>query len=582
MNGAVDGMRKQLLSYQVILLGISMCGVMTDTRFGHALAVQGGAEAGRIEGRFETQRSALARPAVVTNLESTMAPAEAAKISLKIDGFRLEGSSVFSNEDVAGFYEHLIGRTVTLDQVFAVARQISSHYGKQGYMLSRVVVPPQALDPKGSSITLRAVEGFVDDVVWPEGLSGYHDLFSAYEEKIKASRPLNVQEFYRYVMLASDLPGFKFRTNFTASDTNPGASTLVVTVDKDPYDTSVSIDNRGSEGSGPVQATVSGSLNNMLGWHERLSGGYTIAGPSRNSANPELHYIFFGYSQVLNSEGLTFSLNGNASWGDPDSEVLSALDYETEGLNLSAALAYPFIRSRDHNLTGTVAFDFKNSESTNATGVASKDRLRIFRGELAWDRADSLKGTNQAIVTVSKGINGLGSTDNGNPDASRTPGKVDFFKVEASLSRSQNLAHSFSLFAQVKGQWTNDPLLSSQECGFGGAQDGRGFDSSIITGDKCLIGQAELRYDMPLSQLKLDSILDYSQLYGFIDYGRIWNIDAPLGTADQDDAASIGLGIRLAKDKISADFMVSHTLEEPDSTGDQDDVRGWFRISAHF
>lgn len=194
-----------------------------------------------------------------------------------------------------------------------------------------------------------------------------------------------------------------------------------------------------------------GELNNALGLNEQMSGGITLSGPASSSARPELAYVFFGYDQVLNAGGLRFNLDANYSRGDPDSVVLTALDYETQGLNISAALSYSFIRTRSLNLIGTFAFDFKNSKSTNFAGIASEDRLRIFRAELSFDNADRFNGTNQIQLAFAKGIDGLGSTANANPNASRTPGRVDFSKATLSLSRTQSFSNGFSLYGQVFG-----------------------------------------------------------------------------------------------------------------------------------
>jgi len=48
---------------------------------------------------------------------------------------------------------------------------------------------------------------------------------------------------------------------------------------------------------------------------------------------------------------------------------------------------------------------------------------------------DSTGGINQVNFVASKGVQGLGSTSNMNELASRANGRVDFSKVELTLSR---------------------------------------------------------------------------------------------------------------------------------------------------
>jgi hemolysin activation/secretion protein len=422
----------------------------------------------------------------------------------------------------------------------------------------------------------------VDRVVWPEEVARYRDFFSDYEQAIASERPIRAQTMERYLLLANDLPGLTFRSTLRASEENALASTMFLQLEEKPFDLKLGVDNRGTEESGPLQPSAIATFNNVLGLHEQVNVGYISALSETGITKADLHYLSFGYRQVLNPEGLTLDIHGNASWGDPSSPVLDLIEYESEGLNIYSELTYPFVRTRDWNLLGTIAFDVRNSKGRQLGNVSSRDRLRILRGELAFDRADEYDGVNQIIVTASRGIDGLGSTSNDNPEASREDGKVDFFKVTGKANRAQKLEHRFSLYGSVFGQWTDDPLLSAVECGLGGARYGRAFDPSIITGDQCLFALAELRHDFDIAGTSWSSVIDYAQVYAFADHGRIWNVDAPLGTVEEDDASSAGLGLRFGNDTISADLTAARSLESPQGPEVEDDWVGFFSIKARY
>lgn len=539
-------------------------------------------EPGRAEARFDTPVAPRAVPTARQGLESTIPPAQAAKIPLTITGFKLVGARAFDAVELQSVIADFQNPNGTLLDVFQAAAALTAYYGEQGYLLSRVIVPPQELEPSGAVITLQVIEGYVDRVVVPENLGSRAGLVQQHARNIEAPRPLNADRLEREMLLANDIPGLSVQSNLSASPTTPAASTLTLSAEEDLGGWGISVNNRGSDASGPLQFTVSGEVNNLLGFNEQLSGGLTLAGPANNSIRPELAYVFVGYDQVINASGLRFSFDANYSKGDPDSAVLTALDYETKGFNASVALSYPFIRTRSRNLTGTLAFDFKNSKSTNFAGIASEDRLRILRAELSFDNADEYNGTNQVRLAFSKGIEGLGSTSNTNPNASRTPGRVDFFKASLELSRTQNLGQGFSLHGSVFGQWTDDPLLSSQECGFGGQQYGRGFDSSVITGDTCVKGSLEVRYNLPSGKFTQGLNFDYAQLYAFADAGRIGNITPPAGTPSSDNASSAGMGVRFGFGKMSFDVSAAKPLNTPSSTTVSDGWQGFFSLSARF
>lgn len=561
------------LSFSVFVLAIVWVG------FAQAQTIRPGDEPGRVETRFKAPPAPRATVAIRQGLEATVPPEQAASIVLKLKGVRFEGNTALHDEALRVLAEDLIGKKVTLQDVFKVAADITTAYGNAGYTLSRAIVPPQELEPGGAVVTFKIIEGYVDQVVWPGELETYRDLFTSYAEKITAERPVRVQTIERYLLLANDLPGLTLSSRLTPSESNPAASTLVVSLEKEKHlSASLGVNNRGSEGSGPYQAESEVVFSNVLGMHEELSLGYTIAGPQHDKTKPELHYLSWGYSQVLSSEGLTFDFSGNASWGDPGTEDLLILDYETESLNLSGSLLYPFIRTRDTNLTGTLGFDWKNSESWMLGAEETEDRLRIVRGELTFDHADTHGGINQIIVSVSHGIDGLGSTENGSPLHSRENGKVDFFKASLQASRLQDLGNQWSVLGLVSGQLSADPLLSSQECGYGGGSIGRSYEPSVISGDHCLLGLAEIRYDANVENLGLKRF----QPYAFADYGAIWNKDQPLGTPDQDDAASVGGGVRMSWENFDADFQAAYQVERPESVTVDHRIGFFFDLTARF
>lgn len=567
---------------------IKFCGLYTgaflllNSNIGFADTIPAAVEPGRVETRFKTAPKPRAVARVRKGLESTIPPARAARIPLRINSFSIKGSTVFSKEELNKVVAPFRKKKGTLLDAFQAAAALTSFYGDRGYLLSRTIVPPQELEPNGAIITLQVLEGYIDQVNLPEKLGSRTRLMQGYKKGIVNQRPLQADQLERQMLLANDIPGLSVRSNLSASPKKSGASHLTLTTKEDPSAWSFRIDNRGTKASGPLQITLAGELNNSLNLNEKLSGGITLAGPSEDSNKPELAYVFADYDQVITPKGLRFNVGINVSRGDPDNATLSALDYETEGENISVGLSYPFIRTRSKNLTGSINFDFKNSKSTNFSGIASEDRLRIFRAELDYDKADKNNGTNQVQFAISKGVDAFGSTNNSNANASRTPGKVDFFKATLSLSRTQNLGKNFSVLGRVFGQWTDDPLLSSQECGYGGQQFGRGFDSSVITGDTCLNATVELRKNIQQNGALSALNLNYIQAYTFADTGRISNISAPLGTPDSDSATSAGLGLRFGKGRISFDVSATKPIDTPNSTAVSDGWMGWVNLTTQF
>jgi len=171
----------------------------------------------------------------------------------------------------------------------------------------------------------------------------------------------------------------------------------------------------------------------------------TYAGPFETQ---ELKYVYGQYSQVLVPEGLVWFIDGSNGWGRPGTLELQALDYHTKSTVFETGFTYPILRTRERNLSVTGLWFMSHNEGVildmPALPPSTLDRLRGFRLKTNADWADPLMGINQVNVTVSQGLQSFGSTDNGQPLASRLNGRVDFSKLEATLTRVQQLPANFS------------------------------------------------------------------------------------------------------------------------------------------
>ena len=555
-------------SRKLLLVFLALASAMTTAA--RAQVIPPSEQPGRERERFIQPPGPQAQPAGPTvTLPSTVAPKGAEKVFLLVRGVEITGSTVYTTKDLAPLYADLVGHRVSLAAVYALAQKITAKYGNDGYVLCRAIVPPQELNPKGAVVHIEIIEGYVDKVEWPKQLGRYQDFFTAYAAKITAQRPANIRTIERYLLLAGDLPGLKFSTSLRPSKTNKAAATLVVAVIEKPVDANAHIDNRGTPARGPFEYYGSATINNPFGLQDALTFTYAGVVPLK-----ELNYAALGYKKVLTSEGLTVFADASDAWGTPGTVQLEDLLYRTLGPYGDVGLSYPVIRSREKNLTLSGLFYGSDNESYVFDAPFNDDRLRGFRGKVDADFADQWQGINQFNVTVSQGIDGLGSTSNDNPLASRLAGRVDYDKVELTASRTQPLFDRFSAFLSAYGQYAGTPLLVPEQCAFGGRYYGRAFDPSELLGDSCIEGVGELRYDVPPPALHF---VQRAQFYTFSDFGQLYTRDAALGTPVNQKAASIGSGIRLGwLNNVDADLSVAKAIEGP-----RDDWRFFFILTAH-
>src|SRR5262249_26541480 len=175
---------------------------------------------GREQQRFAEPPAPRSQPrGPIVTLPSTVAPAGAENIRLTIRAVTIVGMTVYSPDEIAPLYADLIDHEVSLQAVYALAQRITARYGRDGYVLSRAVVPPQNLTATGAVIRIQVIEGYIDRVVWPAKLASYKNFFSYYEAQIVAARPANIRVLERYLLLLGDQPGLKVSTSLRPSTT---------------------------------------------------------------------------------------------------------------------------------------------------------------------------------------------------------------------------------------------------------------------------------------------------------------------------------------------------------------------------
>ena len=494
-----------------------------------------------------------------------------AGLSFVLAAVEIEGATAYDPDELLPLYQDLLGQEIALDAVFALADAITAHYRNDGYTLSQAIVPPQTI--RAGVVRITVIEGFIDKVLVEGETRGRAGLFRAWGEKIKASRPFNAAVLERYTLLANDLPGASVRAVLRPSETTPGAAEVVFEVTHQSLQASASVDNRAPKTTGPRQATVSLSVNSLLGLYDRTT--LTV-----NSAQKRDRSQFIGirHDQVLGSEGATLSLSASHSISEPG-DVLKDLDLISKSTVLGIDLAYPVIRSRATGLTLSGGFTYREVKSDAVSARLFRDRLSVVSlgGSARFD--DPWGGRDAVEIRVHKGLNILNASANDDPLLTRADGSGDFTKITGSLARTQHLGGGLSLYLAATGQYASSQLLASEEFAFGGANFGRAYDPSELTGDHGAAVAAEIRYtdqpDIP--------ILNFYQLYGFVDLGTTFDIGAN-ETDSKRSGASAGLGLRFGvTDHLSGQLELAKPMTRPVALEDNGkSARLFFRLSARF
>jgi len=559
-----------------IALTAGLCIVAATAAHAQSVAnLSPGADPGRIEKRFEQPRLPQSVPEPqAPEIDQQMPPEQSDKIRFTLNSVGIEGATVFSVAELSAFHADKLGKEISLTELYAVADEITAKYRNAGFILSKAIVPPQRIS--GGNVTIRVVEGFVNEVLIEGEANGRAALFHEWGERIKESKPLDNKVLERYSLLANDLPGVKAKAVLRPSKTTPGASDVVFVIEHKYLDLSASFDNRGTKTSGPREYTLGAGLNSILGLYEKTSVSWI-----NTTEQSELRYLAIQHDEVLNSEGTKFTLSGNRSRGEPG-ETLRDLDQRSRNVTLSASLSHPFIRTRGENFSLSGGITSRDSKSEQLGQISSNDHTRSIKLGGSYDFSDSWDGVNLFALDLYQGFEALGATRNDFGAKSRARGRSDFTKVTLDISRTQQLGGNFALVAAATGQYAATSLLSSEEFGYGGSQYGRAYDSSEITGDNGAAAKLELQY----TDQKEDWGLKYYQPFAFYDFGITHDRD-PVNTEATRTGASAGVGLRFGltdyfSGSVEYDVPLTRPVSANEPGGKGKDHRIFFSISARY
>ncbi len=380
-------------------------------------------------------------------------------------------------------------------------------------------------------------------------------LIAGYLEGLTDEEVFNRFSAERRLLLASDIPGYSVRLALRSAGTAPGEVIGEVSVQRTPVLVDFALQNYGSRETGRWGGLVRGQFYGLTGLGDRTSlSVFTTADFDEQQTLQVAHDFRLG------SQGLSLGGQLTLSWGRPDLGD-PAIDFESRTLFATFEAGFPFIRSIEETLRGAFGFDLVNQDVDFADVPFSRDRLRVVFAKLTYE-AQRLSADPRytgaeplwrfaAAVEVRHGLDIFGATDPCGPAlaACFAPGAIPPTRFEAdptaavlraSFYGEYRPAPRLTVAVGLRGQYSNDPLLSFEEFSGGNYTIGRGYDPGAIVGDRGFGFQAEVRYGSPIAQGP-ESFA--AEPFVFFDQAWAWNEDRVFAVPEQ-DLSAIGAGVR--------------------------------------
>lgn len=531
-------------------------------------------DSARLKERLESERQNQQPDVPRTNLQQedglvSKAPPGADEIETRLGGIRIKGVSIYTKEDLRPLYIDYLNKDIKLSDIWKVAQAITNKYRAEGYFLSKAVIPQQEFET-GGVIEIQVIEGSISHLIFQQSCPDH--LF----EDITKIKPVNARDVERFLLRLNDIPGLSVRGVLSTGEMTPdNVREIVMTViqlEENEADYYAQINNHGSRFIGPHQALANYS-NVVLPFQQ------TSLTASTSLWTDELQYfnlrqdrpmsydlsMFYGASYVRSEPGFT----------------LKPFELDSRTFELEVGIEYTPIRQRDYNLRFTGRFVYLNSRSEILDQSLVDDSIRKFNAQAYFDIADAYGGFNQFNFSYTRGLDVMEASQGGDVNLSRAQADTDFDKFEISYTRQQFFTAELIGLLRLQGQYSEEPLYSSEEFGYGGQLIGRAFDSSEIVGDKGFSTLLEMQYR------------NFSRFKGFVwnpyiyyDFGMILNNDDN-AQIPRETASSAGFGVRFSNDQgvagsLGVGIPLTKSIDTPLYGLSQNDPRISIQLSKQF
>lgn len=438
----------------------------------------------------------------------------------------------------------LHGRAASMIDIQRAAVELERAYNDAGYVLARVIVPPQRL-VDGSSLSLRVIDGFIEEVVVdavPE------DVRAPVRERLRrlvGQTQLTSAQLEREVLLAGELPGLRLRSALVRGS-QEGGTRLVVESGFTPMALQVQLGNGLSDALGRTQLGATLALNSPLGRGEQWYAAL-IHAPGQGLDRPAaMRTLGVGLVVPLGTRGTTLNAEYTHSSTAPQAAP-GTLATVGEFERASARFTQVLLRDRNGRLDLHAAFEHI-SQTLTASAFAvdlNEDRYRVLRFGL--EGASTLPQGTAAHADASLDT-GLGGRDADSSAASGLPtsrqgASAHFAKATFGADLQHSSAGAWRLNWRTRGQLAaGRPLFTPESLALAGPDTLSAFDPGSLSADQGLVTRLQIGHPLNLGAPDGNTGL---LAYGFVAAARGHVFEATAVQIDTIKAVAAGIGLRL-------------------------------------
>lgn len=483
-------------------------------------------------------------------------------IKFTVRGAVFDGLKGLSPAELTPTYSDLVGTEQPISIVCDIRDRAATILRNAGYVAA-VEVPEQEV--ADGIVRFQVLMAHLSQVRVRGNASGAERIIASYLNELTKQPVFNRYDAERYLLLATDLPGYTVRMTLRPAGSTPGEVLGDVTVQRTAAYVDSNIQNGGSDELGPWGGLLRAQFFGLTGLADRTTlAAYTTADFQ------EQQTLQIGHDFRIGSEGL--GIGGLFTYASAHPTIKpKGTNFEAQTLLATIQADYPIVRKLARTLRGSAGFDYIDQDLDLNKIKLTRDHLRVGFLRMGFDALDTQFSNGHSFVEplwrlssvleLRKGFDIFGATEPCGPAGAKClgPGDVPPSRVEgiatAAVVRALLYAEwrpisKLTLALGARGQYAWKPLLSFEEFSAGNYTVGRGYDPGALLGDRGWGTQAEIRIG---SLVPSDPKRAAVEGYVFWDHARVSNLDRLFIVSGSKHLNSVGAGARVNWDRFSLD-----------------------------
>lgn len=418
-----------------------------------------------------------------------MAPKPAAA-GRRFDIFEIDvqGNSLLSEVAIQTAMEPFLGPDKQAEDVEAARASLETLYRSLGYKTVVVSIPRQSVAE--GTVQLEVVEGAIKHLNIIGDKYTSRDALRAETPALRDGSVPNFQDLQEQLTYANRFPNRRVTPSLHAGSA-PGEVDIDLNVEEQfPLHASLEVNNRHSQGTTFDRVVGNVSYDNLFQRGHSLSLTYQIA-PQR----PSDGRVYYGSYLARLGDG-SWNLLATALKTGSDISAFSGVDVKGKGRSYGLRLIKQ-LPDLEGTIYPSVSLGIENKHFLTVTelgvGGSLPTPLAEYPVSLSYSQTVRLApGNLQTDLSLVFPLPHSGS-DTSTYQVNRAFARRDWYCLRASNSLSWNFGSYVQAAVRLGGQITDQPLVSIEQYGAGGADSVRGYLEAEAQGDYGFAGGVELR-----------------------------------------------------------------------------------------